>query len=412
MILLLALLGAFHVGRGQTSGLLATKISLTAKNKTIPEILDQIERLGNFSFTYNSDIISHSKRSSLSVSNKSVQEVLIALLGWGYTFTQIGEKIVISPSAEAEVKQRAKQTIVVVQDTLKSTIYDTLRIQVNDTLRRVVHDTVRITDTIRQHDTINLLHTAQLQQQPYILNFRYEESVGGKALENEFPSAQLQSLQHVAATISQQFSFGIIGIGLGLKQSFSSVNYVVERTLVDSIVTDRHSVSYYKYREVTSYYLFKDGDTVRVPILDSTESIVTANAQARYLSKETSRVSGLNRYRFITVPLFYSVEVLNKKQHQLCLSLIVRPELLISAQGSIPTSTSNDFSLSIDFPRFSFSGIAELSYSYRVNRYSSVCVGWWGSFESCSAYYRPLTARSTQLWNGLSIGFKTIIGND
>src|SRR5690606_24499029 len=138
------------------SGTLLQTISYTAHQKTIGEILQDLEKITNANFTYNSALIDVSEQVSISVSNKKLEDILIILFLQKFTYKQIGSQILITPNAApisppAEpvptIKQNNKQgkKPPPIQDTIK--IFDTIQHTLYDTITRIVYDTIHVIDS-------------------------------------------------------------------------------------------------------------------------------------------------------------------------------------------------------------------------------------------------------------------------
>jgi hypothetical protein len=80
--------------------LLNKSVSVTVKNKQISEVLKSIGTQGNFSFSYNSDIIPGDSLISISVHSKSVKQVLDMILRGNYEYKEAGDFLIIQKSAK------------------------------------------------------------------------------------------------------------------------------------------------------------------------------------------------------------------------------------------------------------------------------------------------------------------------
>lgn len=407
ILLLFTLLQFVTCVLGQSSSnLLETKITLNEKNKTIPELLEMIEQLGNFSFTYNSDIISQNKRISISVRQKTVAVVLQQILGDRCSFTAIGGKIVIGlATTNAESKPNEKQkskTIVLSVDSVKTTIFDTVIVQISDTQRVVIRDTLRICDTIR-----SLVKSPSSQWQ---VGGLYQESFVSHELQKNKVPASIGAQQYAYGMLYKQLSVGSLGIGVGLQQVFASVAYSVQRSFIDSSSSNTQTAKYYRYREVFSYFMFKNGDTILIPVLDSSISTVTARSYTQAKTIET--YSGINRYRFLTIPISYSFPVFKKAPHSLEISCLLVPSLLVSSQGSIVRNNEEVFALTTSFPGFAISAQTALAYCFAINNRTHLCLEYWAGIQTSNVYFKPVNNVCSTFWSGLSLGIKTFIGND
>ncbi|MEO8822243.1 MAG: STN and carboxypeptidase regulatory-like domain-containing protein, partial [Ginsengibacter sp.] len=75
--------------------ILDRNISIQVERQRLDNVLEQISNKGNFYFSYNSNIIKRDSLVSLSVSNKTIQQVLELLFSDKYEFKQSGNYIII-----------------------------------------------------------------------------------------------------------------------------------------------------------------------------------------------------------------------------------------------------------------------------------------------------------------------------
>ena len=78
--------------------LLAKKVSITATKKPLPEVLNTISKQGNFYFSYNSNVVNNDSMVTLSVHNKTVQQVLDILFGDKCQYKETDNHIIIQSS--------------------------------------------------------------------------------------------------------------------------------------------------------------------------------------------------------------------------------------------------------------------------------------------------------------------------
>ncbi len=92
-ILLFLITCTFYKGYGQQ--LLQKKISINITNKTTEFILDVLEKEGGFYFSYNSNIIQGDKIHSINAQHKTIEHILIQLLGTAYKYEEKDGYIII-----------------------------------------------------------------------------------------------------------------------------------------------------------------------------------------------------------------------------------------------------------------------------------------------------------------------------
>lgn len=96
-LLLLILFHTISLFSFAQSDVLQRRVSLTVSNQTVPSILKTIESSVKCRFTYASGLVSPARTMSLSVNNKSLQEILPVLLGNEIQFKAKGNYIILSP---------------------------------------------------------------------------------------------------------------------------------------------------------------------------------------------------------------------------------------------------------------------------------------------------------------------------
>ncbi|MBL7705556.1 MAG: carboxypeptidase-like regulatory domain-containing protein [Taibaiella sp.] len=75
--------------------LLQKRISVTAHNTPINEVLNQIETRGGFYFSYNSDLLDGYKKVNVQLDNQTVEAILNEVLGPGYRYQVSGNHVII-----------------------------------------------------------------------------------------------------------------------------------------------------------------------------------------------------------------------------------------------------------------------------------------------------------------------------
>lgn len=84
-----------HISYSQTD-VLNTKISYSASNKPLTEVLRDIEKLTNFRFTFNSSIIPDTEIVTITIQQQSLDEALTLLLKNKYSYKLFGNQILIT----------------------------------------------------------------------------------------------------------------------------------------------------------------------------------------------------------------------------------------------------------------------------------------------------------------------------
>jgi len=96
-----ALLGLQAVGQRSH---LSTKITLSYSSIPLYDALDEISRIGNFSFSYNADLINGDSLVSIDVNNEKVGSVLEHLLGENIRNKEVGNHVILIQSSHRETQ--------------------------------------------------------------------------------------------------------------------------------------------------------------------------------------------------------------------------------------------------------------------------------------------------------------------
>lgn len=80
--------------------LLDKRISISAKDKPVSDVLRMVGESGKFSFSYNSDILPGDSLVSVTVRSKSVRQILEVILPSGYQFKESADYVIIQRTAK------------------------------------------------------------------------------------------------------------------------------------------------------------------------------------------------------------------------------------------------------------------------------------------------------------------------
>ena len=100
-LLLLLIFQLIAFASAAQTDVLQRKVTFNVSDQTIPSILITIEAAADCRFTYATGLVSSVKKLSLSVNNKTVQEILPLLLGNEIQFKAKGNYIILSPVRKA-----------------------------------------------------------------------------------------------------------------------------------------------------------------------------------------------------------------------------------------------------------------------------------------------------------------------
>lgn len=71
------------------------EITLNISDRKLEEILQVIEKVGNFTFVYNNELFDENKICSVNSVNKSIRQILISLFGEQFIFQLVGNHVII-----------------------------------------------------------------------------------------------------------------------------------------------------------------------------------------------------------------------------------------------------------------------------------------------------------------------------
>jgi TonB-linked SusC/RagA family outer membrane protein len=115
--LILSLIGSAVARNGKAQGLLDKKITLNESNVKLENVLDQIEKLGDFSFVYKTDLTSSDKTISINADNQSLSKVLDRVLAPFNLLYEVSNNYIVIKPAE---KVNNDATVI----TIKGTVND------------------------------------------------------------------------------------------------------------------------------------------------------------------------------------------------------------------------------------------------------------------------------------------------
>ncbi len=333
------------------SNTLSQLINYTAHQKTIGEILQDLENITNTNFTYNSALIDISEKVSVSVNNKKLEDILIILFLQKFTYKQIGSQILITPNTTpigppAEpaptIKQNNKQgkKPPPIQDTIK--IFDTIQHTLYDTITRIVYDTIHVIDSSdfylskqisqRAHTPTVTISTLWGAQHVHSFFWNKKKNSYTQDLQNtkNKSSAILQGIY-----ITQQFSKTTCGIGLQNVHFTETIDFSTSLTTDNDADVYIDSLWFWQYNVIFSYYKFiPGGDSVLIPVYDSVYTYRLVENPKKVVTN--TRYSSTNSYRYIGIPLSYGLRHFFSKSIEIQSSIVLNPLIRIYQYGLYP----------------------------------------------------------------------------
>jgi len=387
-VFVILLIGISNISFCQTN-IFSTRITYTAIQKPLPDILQEIEKIANVRFTYNSSILSKTDLITISVQQKTLQEVLTALLKDKYEFKLIGDQILIyekpqrsnlkvvpkqstnnpQPKQSNPIPQPKKN----ITDTVK--IYDTIRTRIIDTVRIKIYDTIYKNDRknsktyIKPNTSLTFTFvTGQLFSMPLTsvaINNTYKKKLKS--------SEQLGwgNIESIWATYNKQnvlFGLGISHSNIRYKSIFTAKKYINDGT---NTYTD--TLWYWKYNKLFTYYKFNStGDSVAITVYDSVYAY-TLKENPKKIEKlyDVNSIVSLH-YISIPVSIGYSFPHNNFIFEP---SFTLFTQFLTNRKGIIP-SISGDFLNINDLPikKFTYSLGVSCNTRYIIHSNYSVSI--------------------------------------
>ncbi len=88
--------------QSRAQGILNRKVSLTVKNKPVAEVLKEIEKKGNFYFSYNNNILKADSLVSVNAQQQSIAQLLDKLFDKKYQYQERDNHLIIHPALSAQ----------------------------------------------------------------------------------------------------------------------------------------------------------------------------------------------------------------------------------------------------------------------------------------------------------------------
>ena len=362
-------------------------LTYTAQDKTIVEILKDIEKISSYRFSYNNNIFNNQKIKEISLSQATIDVCMNKLLGEKHTYTVIGKQVVITEKTPTEKPVATTKKIEPKND--KKIIYETIpiydTITVYDTLYRYVtiKDTIIVHDTVEHIKTINVQHyeTNFLHTNDNTISFAVQTSLlrnnihffnddnYAKQLQNTHSKSLGYDLQ-INATYKRKSILLQSGIGFQdrrISNSFATISYTDDPT---KTYTD--TLWYWKFNELFTYYKFNSsGDSVAVTVLDSTWTYTLKEnpKKIEHIFDKSSTIS----YKYIYIPIGVGFHYNVNQTFALQPFIACNALFLTSCHGEIPDeSFTKTIAVKDILRRFTLSGTLSCSIVYSPQQHFSI----------------------------------------
>jgi hypothetical protein len=228
-LLCLSCIGSFSV-LGQETNLLNRKISVAFSNTPIRTVLSGIADKGHFSLSYNPNLVDDSKKITLTKQNRTVNEIMLDVLGSGYRFKVNGNYLILlkvnKPDGEllGYVRDPASgkgiaHVSVYDKKTLKSAVTDDegfYRLPVRDSSQIIVtrigyRDTIiQLQPAMQRFQEIDLKPIEQNSSQQFSREVHYTLDYLVWVVGEKLDSTQFWRLNNIPDTINRPFQFSIL----------------------------------------------------------------------------------------------------------------------------------------------------------------------------------------------------------
>lgn len=354
---------------------MATKISYTASNKPLTEVLRDIEKLTNIRFTFNSSIIPENELISVSIQQQTLSDALSIILKNKYSYKLYGNQILITeppiqnltkataqdlkPTKPITTKPQQQKKPNNVVDTIR--IYDTVRTQITDTITVQVYDTILYTQSkfkkAYEKPVTFLtygLQTGSIMSIPITsgaLNRTYKQTLQ-KADYIGIGSSKTISARYTKQDVTYSASLQYSNIAFG--NSFTSTTFIN-----DGNATYTDTLWYWKYTKLFTYYKFNStGDSVAITVYDSlyTYTLKENPKKIEVTENVTSHIS----LQYVSIPLELGYAFRFYEDIMIEPAIMWIPQFLVLRKGLYPGAYTNSINIK-DLP------IKRVTYSLGVS---------------------------------------------
>lgn len=301
-------------------------ISINQSNKTILSVLEEIEKLVDVTFTYNSNIIDENKAVSVSVKDNPLALILKEILGSKYQYRLLGNQILIYVPQDKEPDLVEKNTAQKVEsgNDPKPPVVDTVIF--HDTIRHIQVDTIRrtIVDSIRVYDTIRPKEIMLKQSKRSCISVVLDQFL----LQSNTVSA------YSAFELKYNFLCNdfIVGTGIALAAFSKEERFSLVHSYVDSLAPYNKDVWYWDYFKVTDIsYVTPGGDTILYEYYDSVYTLKQIEIFPQ--KTDSSTYFTTNSFHYLQIPITVAYRFSGGKYIDIIPSITLSGGLLLSQKG-------------------------------------------------------------------------------
>lgn len=356
----------------------AQTITYSATNKSIKDILQDIETISSYRFSYNSDILQSDRKISVELQKASIKTCMTKILGNAYNYTIVGNQVVITERKKEIIPTTKPKPPVTTKEKIVTT-YDTIQVVEHITVYDTIVEKQTVTDTIqhvkvlteKRYET-NLLHTT-----PHTLTFSFLSGVVNNMVHfysNDDFSKSLQKQHANSISFNSQLDINythnklLFTTGLNLFNIRLSNSYTKTSYKDDPSITYTDTIWYWKYNELFHYYKFTEhGDSVVVTAYDSTYTFQIKNNPKKI--ENTTSIASINSWYYLAIPIGIGFHI--NATNTLAIQPITKLNtmFLIHSNGNIADETcTKTIPLSSILKKVTFSGSIHCNIIYSIEK--------------------------------------------
>ncbi|MBO7055291.1 MAG: STN domain-containing protein [Bacteroidales bacterium] len=354
-------------------------ITYSATNKSVVQILQDIEKISHYRFSYNSDIFKTKPYITVSFSEMPINTCIATILGENYSYTVQGNQIIITEK---------KATIPTIKKTQPKqeravTVYDTIPVYEHIKVVDTIYENVRVIDTLQHIETIILKR--------YETNFMHTEkkclSYSGRTgiqvnsahfFKNNNYTEKLRKINNNAVGFNIQLDMNykrnnlLLSSGVGFRDYRVENSFYTKSYIDDPTIKYTDTLWYWQYAEVFTYYKFNEkGDSVAVTVLDSTYTY-TLRENPKKIEQQTNKISSLT-WQYITIPIGLGFHYNLSNTFAIEPKLACNALLLVHCSGEIVNEAmTNTQPLADIVKRFTYSVSLSCDILYSIEKQYSI----------------------------------------
>lgn len=358
-------------------------ITYSATNKPLIEILQDLEKISPYRFSYNSDIIGAEKTKTVQFTNASLESCMTKILGAGFSFAIVGNQVVITEKKRTPTtpKSTPKQQPPVIKEQL-ITVYDTVQVTDHVTIYDTIYEKTNVIERIVHIDTISLYEKNYLHSTNKCNIFSINNGFSFNSIKfynSDERTIGLQNKYKNLLGLETQINFTHKHNNVLLQSGLNFYDFKIENSFsstitgIDPNATYKDTVWYWKYRELLTYYKFNEsGDSVAVTALDSTYTYSVFD-HSKKVEKQVEKAS-LISWQYISIPFAIGWNFNLSDEFAIQPMLAINAMFLVHSTGEI-VNKSNVVISSLDIlRRVTYSAAIDCNFVYSIAQQYSISV--------------------------------------